>query len=50
MLGKLFVHRLKNEVPNCAEQFQVLNAHITSAISEKDYVRATTLDRHARIC
>ena len=28
-----------------AEQFQMLNAHITSAISEKDYGRAITLDR-----
>ena len=28
-----------------AEQFQMLNAHIASAISEKDYSRAATLDR-----
>ena len=28
-----------------AEQFQMLNGHIASAISEKDYTRATTLDR-----
>ena len=28
-----------------AEQFQMLNAHIISAISEKDYGRAITLDR-----
>ncbi len=28
-----------------AEQFQMLNGHIASAISEKDYTRALTLDR-----
>jgi hypothetical protein len=28
-----------------AEQFQMLNGHIASAISEKDYTRAATLDR-----
>ena len=28
-----------------AEQFQMLNGHIASAISEKDYSRAATLDR-----
>ena len=28
-----------------AEQFQMLNGHIASAISEKDYARAATLDR-----
>ena len=28
-----------------AEQFQMLNDHIASAISEKDYTRAATLDR-----
>ena len=27
-----------------AEQFQMLNGHIASAISEKDYSRAATLD------
>ena len=27
------------------EQFQMLNGHIASAISEKDYTRATTLDQ-----
>ena len=28
-----------------AEQFLMLNGHIASAISEKDYTRAATLDR-----
>ena len=28
-----------------AEQFQTLNDHIASAISQKNYTRATTLDR-----
>ena len=28
-----------------AEQFQMLNGHIASAISEKDYIRAAALDR-----
>ncbi len=28
-----------------AEQFQMLNGHIASAISEKDYARAAMLDR-----
>ena len=28
-----------------AEQFQMLNGHIASAISDKDYTRAATLDR-----
>ena len=28
-----------------AEQFQMLNDHIASAITEKDYTRAATLDR-----
>ena len=28
-----------------AEQFQMLNGHIASAISDKDYMRAATLDR-----
>ena len=28
-----------------AEQFQMLNGHIASAISEKDYMRAAALDR-----
>ena len=28
-----------------AEQFQMLNGHIASAISEKDYARAARLDR-----
>ncbi len=27
------------------EQFQMLNGHIASAISEKNYIRAATLDR-----
>ena len=31
-----------------AEQFQMLNGHIASAISEKDYARAATLDRARR--
>ena len=31
-----------------AEQFQMLNGHIASAISEKDYTRAATLDRARR--
>ena len=31
-----------------AEQFQMLNGHIASAISEKDYTRAATLDRVRR--
>jgi hypothetical protein len=30
---------------NIAEQFQMLNGHIASAISEKDYGRAAALDR-----
>ena len=30
---------------NIVEQFQMLNGHIASAISEKDYTRATTLDQ-----
>jgi hypothetical protein len=33
---------MKNEI---AEQFQMLNGHIATAISQKDYTRATTLDR-----
>ena len=33
---------MKNEI---AEQFQMLNSHIASAISQKDYTRAATLDR-----
>ena len=33
---------MKNEI---AEQFQMLNGHIASAISQKDYTRAATLDR-----
>ena len=33
---------MKNEF---AEQFQMLNGHIASAISQKDYTRAATLDR-----
>ena len=33
---------MKNEI---AEQFQMLNGHIASAISKKDYARAATLDR-----
>ncbi|MCH1426628.1 MAG: hypothetical protein L7W42_05660 [Alphaproteobacteria bacterium] len=33
---------MKNEI---AEQFQMLNGHIASAISQKDYMRAATLDR-----
>ena len=32
---------MKNEI---AEQFQMLNGHIASAILEKDYTRAITLD------
>ena len=32
---------MKNEI---AEQFQMLNGHIASAISQKDYTRAATLD------
>ena len=28
-----------------AEQFQMLNGHIASAIAEKDYTRAATLDQ-----
>ena len=28
-----------------AEQFQMLNGHIASAISDRDYARAATLDR-----
>ena len=28
-----------------AEQFQMLNGHIASAIAEQDYTRAATLDR-----
>ena len=33
---------MKNQV---AEQFQMLSEHIASAISDKDYTRAATLDR-----
>ena len=33
---------MKNEI---AEQFQMLNGHIASAISQKDYPRAAKLDR-----
>ena len=33
---------MKNEI---AEQFQMLNGHIASAILQKDYTRAATLDR-----
>ena len=33
---------MRNEI---AEQFQMLNGHIASAISQKDYTRAATLDR-----
>ena len=33
---------MKNQL---AEQFQMLNGHIASAISDKDYTRAATLDR-----
>ena len=33
---------MRNQV---AEQFQMLSEHIASAISEKDYTRAATLDR-----
>ena len=33
---------MKNEI---TEQFQMLNGHIASAISQKDYTRAATLDR-----
>ena len=33
---------MKNEI---AEQFQMLNGHIASAITLKDYTRAATLDR-----
>ena len=33
---------MKNEI---AEQFQMLNGHIATAILQKDYTRATTLDR-----
>ena len=33
---------MKNEI---AEQFQMLNGHIASAISNKDYLRAAMLDR-----
>ena len=33
---------MKNQI---AEQFQMLNDHIASAISVKDYTRAATLDR-----
>ena len=33
---------MKNEI---AEQFQMLNGHIATAISQKDYTRAATLDR-----
>jgi hypothetical protein len=34
--------KMKNKV---AEQFQMLSEHIASAISDKDYTRAATLDR-----
>ena len=33
---------MTNEI---AEQFQILNGHIASAISQKDYARAAMLDR-----
>ena len=33
---------MKNQL---AEQFQMLNGHIASAISDKDYTRAAILDR-----
>jgi len=33
---------MKNDI---AEQFQMLNGHIATAISQKDYVRAAALDR-----
>ena len=33
---------MMNEI---AEQFQMLNGHIATAILQKDYTRATTLDR-----
>ena len=33
---------MRNEI---AEQFQMLTGHIATAISQKDYTRATTLDR-----
>ena len=33
---------MKNDI---AEQFQMLNGHIASAISQKDYTRAAALDR-----
>ncbi len=33
---------MKNEI---AEQFQMLNGHIATAISQKDYTRAAMLDR-----
>ena len=33
---------MRNQV---AEQFQMLSEHIASAISDKDYTRAATLDR-----
>ena len=33
---------MKNDI---AEQFQMLNRHIASAIAEQDYPRATALDR-----
>ena len=33
---------MKNDI---VEQFQMLNGHIASAISQKDYTRAATLDR-----
>ena len=34
--------KMKSQV---AEQFQMLSEHIASAISDKDYTRAATLDR-----
>ena len=44
MPGRLLGRRskMKNSI---AEQFQLLNQHIASAISQKDYNRAATLDR-----
>lgn len=44
MLGTKWESRLamKNDV---SEQFQLLNKHISAAISEQDYVRAASLDR-----
>ena len=44
MLGTKWESRLamKNDV---AEQFQLLNKHIATAIASRDYVRAAALDR-----